>query len=56
MDIITIPEESFEDETHRESKEAIDRMKRDRLDDYSYSPSNAILGGIKRSLNRKLED
>ena len=30
-----------------------DRMKRDRDDDYSYEPSNAILGGIERSLKRE---
>ena len=30
-----------------------DRMKRDRDDDYTYEPSNAILGGIERSLKRE---
>ena len=33
-----------------------DRMKRDRDDDYSYEPSDAIIGGIERSLKRKLKD
>ena len=32
-----------------------DRKKRDRDDDYSYEPSNAILGEIERSFNTKLE-
>ena len=49
-------EETFDEEQFRISEEAIDRMKKDRDDDYSYEPSDAIIGGIERSLKRKLKD
>ena len=53
MEDIIIKEESFEDEQYRISEEYLERRRKDRDDDYSYEPSNAILGGIERSLNRK---
>ena len=56
MDDIIIQEESFEDEQHRISEEYLKRRRRDRDDDYSYEQSDAIIGGIKRSLKRKLKD
>ena len=56
MEYIVTKEESFDDEVFRESQEYIAKRTKDRDDDYSYQPSNAILGGIERSLNRKLED
>ena len=52
-DQIIIPEESFEDEQHRISEEYLERRRKDRDDDYTYQPSNAILGGIERSLKRE---
>ena len=53
MNDIIIQEESFEDEQYRISEEYLKRRRKDRDDDYSYEPSNAILGGIERSLKRE---
>ena len=52
-DQIITPEESFDEEQHRISEEYLERRRKDRDDDYTYEPSNAILGGIERSLKRE---
>ena len=55
MDNIIIKEETFDEEQDRIYQKAIDRMKRDRLDDYAPMPSEAFLKSVAAERERKKE-